>query len=314
MQKIRLSWRARLILLFTLVLSVSLLFQLFYVIPTIQSREVALASDHQVEIARHIARELDIDLLRIKNRLTRIAARAEFRAMDAAGQTRTMNQHIEISSFLAFLMVMDAQDSFVSGAGEILPAYTTTGNACEPCFAIPFEQGEAYFSPAWFRLQEETVGTSVSVPIESEAGERVGVLLGGMSLNELIEEIDSYPLEEGQVAFVVDRSGTVVAHSGMNMFALEGGPLSLDFSDQPLVQAMAMAKADRQMGGGEEHLHGVISTFGSFAVLESNGWRVVVEAPMVTILAESSELAMQLVQIDIGIYVVILIILSNPQF
>lgn len=61
-----------------------------------------------------------------------------------------------------------------------------------------------------------------------------------MTLNELIEDVTNCPLEEGTVAFLVDREGTVIAHSGMNLFALEEGPLSLDivYSDDSLVQAI----------------------------------------------------------------------------
>ena len=100
--------------LFTLVLGTSLLFQLFYVLPTIQNREVESTKVHQEEIARNIARELDIELLRIKNRLERIAERAEFRDMDLVAQRRTMVQHVEISGLLSSLSVMDAEGCFVS--------------------------------------------------------------------------------------------------------------------------------------------------------------------------------------------------------
>jgi hypothetical protein len=61
------GWGTKLMALFTLILGVSLLFQLFYVVPAVRNREVELTKARQEEIARSIARELDIDLLRVKN-------------------------------------------------------------------------------------------------------------------------------------------------------------------------------------------------------------------------------------------------------
>jgi PAS domain S-box-containing protein len=292
------GWGTKLMALFTLILGVSLLFQLFYVVPAVRNREVELTKARQEEIARSIARELDIDLLRVKNRLTRMAERAEFRYMDVADQERTMVQQVEISLLVSSLFVMDAGGWFVSGTVDDLSVFTSKSYADEPYFTVPFEQGQVYFAPPRFYAQTGLVGTSVSVPIESGAGEIVGVLMGGMRLNEMIENVTNYPLDEGMVAYVVDREGTVVAHSGMDLFALEEGPLSLNRSDGLLVQHI-MAGEEGRSG---EHDHEGTPYFGCYVILESNGWGVVVETPMDTILAESSELARQLLLINMALF------------
>jgi hypothetical protein len=141
-----LGWGPKLTALFTLILGVSLLFQLFYVVPAVRNREVGLTKAHQEEVARSIARELDIDLLRAKNRLTRMAERAEFRYMDVADQQETMVQQVEISLLVSSLFVMDAGGWFVSGTVDDLSAFTSKSYADAPYFTVPFEQGQVYFA------------------------------------------------------------------------------------------------------------------------------------------------------------------------
>ena len=62
---IQISWRSKLITLFTLILSASLLVQVFYIIPFIQNREVENAELRQTEIACSVGREVDIGLSKL---------------------------------------------------------------------------------------------------------------------------------------------------------------------------------------------------------------------------------------------------------
>ena len=68
----RLSWRTKLMGLIAVVLIALLLFQLLYVIPYVRAREVEATEDHQQEVCLNIARELDIDLAREEETLTRL--------------------------------------------------------------------------------------------------------------------------------------------------------------------------------------------------------------------------------------------------
>lgn len=291
----KLSWRMKLIALFALVLSASLLFQLSYIVPYVRNREVEMTKVHQEEIARSIAREVDVDLLRIKDRLERLARRPEIRNMDSASQQRVMFQEVEVRALVTSLFVMDAAGFFCTGTAEDF-GYFTESYADQPYFAVPFEQGESYYSPPTFTSQTGLVSTSIGMPIESDTGERVGVLLGVMTQNPMIEHVANYPLEEGTIAYVVDREGTVVAHSRIDLFALDEGPLSLNYDDEPQVQAIISG----QKSGFGEHDHVGTPYFGSYATIESNGWGAVVEAPVSVILAKTRALSRRLLLANIG--------------
>ena len=71
-----------------------------------------------------------------------------------------------------------------------------------------------------------------------------------MTLNPMIERVANYPLKEGTVAYIVDREATVVAHSQIDLFALEEGPLSLNYSELPIVQAARAGES----GGAQKRI------------------------------------------------------------
>ena len=296
----RLSWRTKLLALFTLVLGALLLFQLFYIIPNFQDREVEMTIAKQEEISYHIAREVDIDLFRIEDRLKRIAKLPEFYNMDIDNQHSIMVQHEDISLLISSLFVLDDKGWFICGNLDNISVYTTCSYADKPYFFVPFEQDEIYFGPPQFYSRSELMATSISVPIKSVTGERIGVLLAGMRLNEIIENIANYPLDNETIAYLVDREGTVIAHSKIDVFSLEKGPLTLVGCNSSLVQAIMKG----EKSGFDEHYHDNVAYYGAFSTLESNGWGVVVGTPKHVVLAKSNEITRWMLLISILIFVI----------
>jgi len=233
------------------------------------------------------------------------ARRAEFAGMDTAAQESILEIVAGESSRLKSLAVMDAGGWFVAASGvEDFPLYTTKSYANEPYFHVPFEQGEIYYQEPRFYPSEQLLSVDVSVPIESDTGDRVGVLLGTLVLNHLVEMVADYPLEEGMTALVVDREGRVLAHSSIDLFALEEGPLSLDYSNYPLVKAIEAG----DIGVFPEHEHDGVPYYGTYAILESNGWGVVVGRPMGLVLAEANALSGRLLTANAVLFAIALLV------
>jgi len=293
-----LSWRTKLTGLFVVIFGASVLFQVFYVIPTIRNREVEATKTHQKEVAFSISRELDTDLKQTTARLVELSKRPAFQEMHLVAMQDIMTTIVQGSFRFESLSVLNVDGWFVCSTMEDFSAHGTSNYADQPYFTVPFEQGQVYFGAPRFYSQAGLVGTSVCVPIESSTGKRVGVLIGGVVLNELMERIADYPLQDGMILFLVDVEGTVIAHSGIDLFALESGPLSLNYSDHPLVESIIAA------GGGGSEEDEEPPPFGTYAILESNGWGVVVEQPMSKILAKSNMLARWLLFLNIGLFVI----------
>jgi hypothetical protein len=278
-----LSWRAKLLIFFTSVLVASLVFQVFYIVPYIQDREVQNTIDQQENVAHDIARELDLGLNRLANVLEVIADIAEFRNMDIDNQTEILFLYRNVSSEIENLFVMNETGWFVSGTSENMAIFSTKSYADKDYFITSFGLGEHHFRLPNTALNNTLITTSVSVPIESDTGTRVGVLVGTMWLNDLIQNIANYPLEEGELAYLVDTEGTVVAHSEIDLFALEEGPLSLNYSTHHMVQEFMTGVTNVT----NEYYHNGTLYIGFTEVLESNGWGVVVETPKGIVLSRS---------------------------
>lgn len=302
----KLSWQARLFSLIALIMGILLLFNLFYIIPYIKNRELEITKVQQQETVRNIARELDTDLTQSRDRLIGLTQRAEFRNMDTITQQETMSTIAEGSLSFESLFVMDAEGWFISAGGvDDFFVYTTKSYADKPYFTTPFEQGEVYFDEPKLSTTPELMSVNVAVPIESDKGERVGVLIGAFSLNQLVDMVANYPLDEGTIAYVVDTEGTVVAHSGIDLLALEEGALSLNYNDWPMVQVIM----DGETSGAQQYKHDDISYFGTFTVLESNSWGVVVARSMGAILAPTNALTGQLLWVNITLFGIALLTL-----
>jgi two-component system sensor histidine kinase UhpB len=320
----RLGWQARLMVLIPLILGAMLLFQLLYVLPHVRDRAAQQEQARQEEIVRNIAWTLDSELLLSRERLMEIATRAEFTGMDIASQQSTLETIAEGSIRFVCLAAIDAEGWIVSSAGpEDLSMLTTRSYVDEPYFYVPFEQGEIYCREPQSYPSEQLLCVAVCVPIESTAWERAGILMGTLRLNHLAEMVAGYPLEEGMVASVVaregrvaaghpleegmvasvtDGEGRVVARSGIDMFSLEEGPLSLDGSDYPLGPAMA-----GETGVFSEYVHDGVPCYGACAPLKSIGWGVIVERPKSLVLAEAAALSNQLLPLNGVLFAIILI-------
>ena len=282
----RWSWRVKLGGLVTLVLAVSFLFQVFYVVPHVRNEALRTAEAHQEQLTQNIAREIETDLNQTMDRLTELAMRPEFSNWDLETIGRTISTLALGSYRFESLYLIDADGWFVAGTSDDMSVYTTKSYADQSWFAVPFVEGEAHLASPRFYPSIGLIAITVAVPIESTAGERIGVLLGGFRLNHLIESLKDYPLGGGLTVRVQDMAGMVIAHSGIDLFALEDGPLSLVIPDTPLGDCIDT----RGQAMGHVHQHGDVAYFGACYTLESADWVVIVETPLSRILAGSRDM------------------------
>ena len=114
------------------ILSVSLLIQIFYVIPYIHNQEIKATGFHQEEIVQNIARELVVGLNRIEDRLSRMAILHEFRNMNVDAMQKIIMQHKKISEIISTIAVINSEGWFVCGSMEDFSLHTTKSYADRP--------------------------------------------------------------------------------------------------------------------------------------------------------------------------------------
>ena len=146
----KLSWRARLVGLVVLVLTLSFLFQVFYVIPHVRDEAIAAAKVYLEEIARNVAHGLQTDLSQTLGRLTELSMKLEFLNWDLEAIGATISTLAHGSYRFESLFLVDAEGWFVAGTTDDLSVYATKGYADQPWFSIPFVEGETYFAAPRF--------------------------------------------------------------------------------------------------------------------------------------------------------------------
>ena len=275
------NWRAKLLRLFAIVLAAVFLLLLGYIIPEMQRQEVVSVIANQERAAQCIASEQDQDLQRFAARLQLVAKQSGLRDMDSGAIDSILRVNSETSPLISNLAVFNAGGRLVSGGLEEFSIFASQEHAAEPYFDIPFEQGKTFFGAPHFLKMDGVVGIPISVPIMSHTGEPLGVLAGGFLLNELLDLVDRHARLEGSASYVVDSQGTVVRHTAVDLLALDGGPLSLDYRHHPLVEAVISGE---QFEGHRYEYQGT-DYYGSYAAVESSGWGVVVETPRKAALA-----------------------------
>ena len=289
--------RTKLLSIFTLVFTVSLLIQIAYIIPYFQEVNIQQASIHHDEIAHEITREGEQGLVHIESTLHNMSHQAVFRTMDIDNQTETMMQYIETNSEINSLSVMNSTGWFVTGTMSNFEVYTSRSYAESSFFSVPFEQNITNFGTP-FSHEVDTVVMSISVPIESYTGEIIGVLMGSATINDVIDSIYEYPFEPGTFAYLLDQRGILMAHSEIDIFNLDGGPLSLNYSSFSVVQDALR---------GETNVIGIYYHIGTpylaIAVpLEVVDWYLIMEVPMNIVIAEGNVLATNLLWLNLLVF------------
>jgi len=300
----KMNWRVKLIGAFTLILIASLLFQLCYILPRVREREKTLAGRYLEQTARIIAYELAPDINQIRSILPNIADRPEFKAMDKSRIEQSMNQPHEDWNRVTALLVMDgAGQVLASGIGD-LDWHGPEEIAEADCFALPLSEDRFHVNPPQYNASTGVMSVIAGTLIRSHEGKPVGVLIGAVRLDELIEQIAGYPLHAGYAAYVLHPNGTVIAHSETDIPALDGDPFPLDYGNDSHVGEAKQNSRVKNTAYVQYGKHGMEAPL----PLGFSGWQLVVEAPMHTVLSASTELSKRLCVANIGFFGIALVI------
>ncbi len=302
--KRRLSWILKLIILYIVVVGTVLLVQGLYIIPYIKENVMESEESYQEEIANNVSFVMNREIIEFRNELQKLASLHEFTEMDIEAQKPIMVNQTEIDRYMMNHFVMDSEGYYVSSSLEDLSLWQTKSYSDKPFFTVPFIKGETFYSNPKYRESVGEISSYMVVPIESAAGERVGTLTGTMLLNDLIEMIYKYDLKNGAHITLVDTGGAVIASSGIDLYALEDGPLSLDYSE--LLGSHKVLKGESKSFIDE---HEGITYLHSVSPILSNGWGVIVETPMDVLMAETRTMSRFLWLINGILFIVPLIIL-----
>ena len=295
-----LNWTEKLLLLFTVVLGASLLFQLLYVLPYLRRREIEQAFANQQNVVAGLARTLDAQLDGVIQRVLKLAHSDDVRSGLLERQLQALALHVAVEPFLAGVTFFDQSGTSIASTGE-RALEAQVGRLPLP-LSVPSGDRGIGIAPARFVGGTGDVICSITLRIAPASGDSVTVARVDLRLNSLISQVANYPLDMEQVVYVVEGSGRVLAHSSMDSLAPRAALLALDYGDLPLVRQSLAQKTERS---AEYSLNG-LPYLGNTCLLETAGWVAVAETPKQAVLAKTTRLAWQLVLIDVGLFTVAL--------
>ncbi|MFQ5813948.1 MAG: cache domain-containing protein, partial [Anaerolineae bacterium] len=146
---------------------------------------------------------------------------------------------------------------------------------------VAFEQaiqGQPYIGPV--RTSDEGIPTmSLAVPIWNLArGKEVGVLMAEISLRSLLDEVVTVQVGQTGYVYLVDDSGTVIAHPDLSLVLT-----SEDLSDHPYVKQLLMGQQPDEIRRFVNR--DGVETLTVGATSPKLGWIVIVEEPVAEALA-----------------------------
>ncbi|MGH7774095.1 MAG: sensor histidine kinase [Candidatus Binatia bacterium] len=138
------------------------------------------------------------------------------------------------------------------------------------------KQGVTYFGPVYFLRGSEPYMT-IAIPIEHFAGNVIGVLQAEVNLRYIWEIIRDIKVGKAGYAYIVARSGDVIAHRDISLVLQRRSAAHLNQVKAALRPAPNVLKPETMVAhdlNGEKVLS-------SYAFLPSLDWAVIIERPLV---------------------------------
>lgn len=138
-------------------------------------------------------------------------------------------------------------------------------------FTSVVSTGQTSISPVYQRVAQPQLNVvSVSAPITSTTNQIVGVVVTQIALDHFQNWLRSQDVSPGQVAYMVDQQGQVVAHPD---YPPQGQIVTLD--SMPAVQRVVSGKSGNLVTGS-----GQAARLVSYAPVPKFGWGIVLEEPL----------------------------------
>lgn len=287
-------------------LAISLLVQVFYAFPQIRSREFGLQRVQNLTEANSIASEIKDFLDSIHYELEMLAMMPEIKSMDVKQQNGILSLSAHTSPRFDTVYIGIADSNGVVTSLESRNQAVISSKSEAPAMDISDRDyfkfcryiGETYYADPFEESVFDLIVATIATPIKGDDESVVGVLFVGIPLEAVTSIIESRHLDETESVYIVDRKGSVIAHSEKYLTQLFGSPLRLDYSDYTVVQDLV----DGRSGVGEYEYDG--ETYVAFyMVIEPSGWGVVFQEPHSVLVAKSYVMTNFLLGINAAVFV-----------
>ena len=190
--------------------------------------------------------------------------------------------------------------------------HTNTGKIIDVSDRTYFQvaaQGKPFVEePLISRLDEELVFV-FAVPIYDDNRTVVGVLLATVKAEILSKQIDDITVGKTGYCYLLGTTGTIIAHPDFNLVEQMTNHCEKSKSDDSLrstAEFEKMALGTNQSSVGFYEFRGV-SKIGSYAVMKTTGWNVVISAPVNEFMGVVRSL--RITMLSFGVFILLLAVI-----
>jgi len=137
------------------------------------------------------------------------------------------------------------------------------------------KRGESFFGPVYFARGSEPYN-SIAVPIERFAGELAGILWANVNLKYIWEVIQDIKIGKAGYAYIVTRSGELVAHPDLSLVLQRRNLVDL-YQTRAAFQTNSLSAKNPSLIGRNAQGNKV---FTSHVLIPSLDWAVIIERPL----------------------------------
>src|SRR2546427_2679888 len=171
-------------------------------------------------------------------------------------------------------VALDIDGAVRAQVSRFRAASLVTGDLSQSAAFKETSRGKSYFGPVYFRDSDPYV--VVAVPIERLAGEIIGVLHAETSLKDILDVVSSVKLGKVGYAYVVTRSGDLIAHANSRLVSQRR---NLRHLDQVTAAYRSEPREFRPKAIVTRNIEGQ-KVFSSHALIPILDWAVFIERPV----------------------------------
>jgi GAF domain-containing protein len=173
-------------------------------------------------------------------------------------------------------VALDAAGSIRARASRLRPTFSKieADPATEPAF-LQGRQGRSYFGPVYLVRGSEPHMT-IAVPIEPFAGNLIGVLVAQVNLKYIGELVSKIKIGKAGYAYIVTRSGDVVAHPDLSRVLQQQ---NLGHLHQVRAAFQHLSTPEKRESLIAQGFQGT-KVFASYSFIPSLDWAVIIEQPL----------------------------------
>ena len=304
-KKKRFSLRYKLILIFGLLIAVASIIEIVLAVHRARTAVTEKVVDHLIDKAADTATIIDGNCRAFWQLFEGIARIPLLRDPDVSYREKTayLAKEAALNDRIHRLDICDMKGIRHTSDGQLI-------NVSDRDYFRVAAKGKHFVEEPIVSRVDNILLLAFSVPIYDDNRTIVGVLVGTVTASSLSDDINNITVGKSGYCYILGLTGTIIAHPDFSLVEKMVNMGQASKSDQSLQSSAAfekMAMENNTSSVGFYEFRGV-SKIGSYAVMKTTGWNVIISAPVSEFMGTVQSLNKSMIGIGVLILVFAVVI------